>query len=49
MSSSAYGLSCVGFTSFDDQMADAAIAVVGTIEDMQYVASDYDEDFCAQQ
>jgi len=49
VSSSAYGLSCVGFTSFEDQMADATIVVVGTIEDMQYVASDYDEDFCAQQ
>jgi len=49
VSSSAYGLSCAGFTSFEDQMADVTIAVVGTIEDVQYVSSDYDEDFCEQQ
>lgn len=49
VSSSAYGLSCAGFPTFDDLVEDGTIVVEGTIEDMEYIARDYEEDFCAQQ
>lgn len=48
-SSSVYWLSCAWFPTFEDLLEDASIAVVGTIEDIQYTVRDYEEDFCAQQ
>ncbi len=48
-SSSVYGLSCASFPTFEEQAAEAAIVVKWIVEDVSYIPSDYDEEFCAGQ
>lgn len=48
-SSSVHALSCASFPSFEDLMVDAEVMIQGTVEEVSYVASEYNEEFCAQQ